>query len=422
MTKRSSVKWYVWPLSILLISTLFFAESMAVHHLFTSRFPGAYDFYAPWAGARALLLEGRNPYSMDVTSEIQIAKDIDPTLRDKGKGGFAYPLHVIFSFWPLVHLPYTWAQAIWMVMLQWVSVATVVILLRLIQWAPTPLELAGLFLGILSLYPISRSIMLGQFTLHVTLFLGIALLALRDNHDIIAGAALALTSIKPQMVILVVPWILLWAISRCRWRLLWGLLSCSATLLLGSLILFPYWPISFVKSVMRYSAVAGGRWPIVILTRLLGLNASTIVNYFIATTLIAIMLITWRRGLGSTESEFTRATNWTIIVSSLVLFQTGTTNQAILIIPFFTWLWKAKKRWARWQVLIVSGGLLAFPWIVFFLSTYGQNGPNENMDASAPIMFLVLPFISLVILIGIELSNSRWLRHSERPTSPGKTR
>ncbi len=271
MRKRGPVRWYVWLLGILLIGALFLAESVAVHHLFTTRFPGGYDFYAPWAGARALLLEGRDPYGTEVTSEIQIAKGIDPALRDEGKGGFAYPLHVIFSFWPLVHLPYSWAQAIWMVLLQWVTVATVVVLLRLVHWTPRPLALAGLFLGALSLYPVARSTMLGQFTLHVTFFLAVTLLALRNHQNIIAGAALALTSIKPQMVILVVPWILLWAISRHRWRLVWGLLGSGATLRLGSLALFPRWPISFVESVTRYSAVAGGRWPIMVLNGLVGI-------------------------------------------------------------------------------------------------------------------------------------------------------
>jgi hypothetical protein len=87
--EHPSKKWYAWIPIILLISTLFTLECVAVHHLFTTRFPGANDFYAPWAGARALLREGRDPYSPEVTAEIQEIKGIDPSLREKGKGGFA---------------------------------------------------------------------------------------------------------------------------------------------------------------------------------------------------------------------------------------------------------------------------------------------------------------------------------------------
>jgi hypothetical protein len=397
MMKRKSVRWYVWPLGILLITTLFFAESMAVHHLFTSRFPGGNDFYAPWASARALLFEGRDPYSMDVTSEIQIVKGIDPALRDEGKGGFAYPIHVIFSFLPLVHLPYTWAQAIWMVTLQWISVATVVVLLRLIQWTPAPLELAGLFLGTLFLYPITRSIMLGQFTLHVTFFLGIALLALKSHQDIIAGAALALTSIKPQMVILIVPWILLWAIKQRRWQLLWGLLSCSATLLLGSLILFPRWPISFVEAVTRYSTVAGGHWPITVLMDLLGMNSITTAHYGFSALLLIAMVTTWWQAWINPAKNFMKAAHWTIVVSSLVPFQTGTTNQAMLIIPLLAWLQKGQEKLGGYPTLIGVLGLLALQWIAF-LSTYRRNAPGEN-----PVMFLILPLFSLFLLMSSEV-------------------
>jgi hypothetical protein len=107
---------YKWALILLLIVVLFALESVAVHHLFTARFPGANDFYSRWAGARALLIEGHDPYSLEVTAEIQPVIGVDPAKT--GKGGFAYPLYVLFLFWPLVYVPYDWAQALWMVTLQ----------------------------------------------------------------------------------------------------------------------------------------------------------------------------------------------------------------------------------------------------------------------------------------------------------------
>ena len=41
------------------------------YSLFTSQIPSGNDFYPRWRGTRALLLEGKDPYSEEVTLEIQ---------------------------------------------------------------------------------------------------------------------------------------------------------------------------------------------------------------------------------------------------------------------------------------------------------------------------------------------------------------
>jgi len=396
----------------LLIGVLFILECVTVYHLFTTRFPGGNDFYAPWFGARALLREGRDPYGQDVSAEIQVIKEIDPSLRGKGKGGFSYPLYVVFTFWPLVYLPYAWAQAIWMVTLQWVTMAIVVILLRLERRAAAPLELAGIFLGALLFYPVARSIILGQFTLHVTFFLASALLALRRRRDAWAGVALAFTSIKPQMVIFIVPWIVLWAVSQRRWRFVGGLLGCSVLLGIGSLALFPRWPICFVGSMMRYSAVAGGRNPMAVLIGLFWPNGSVIVCYGLSLFLLGVMLVAWWRGWADTGKGFIETTHWTIVVSLLVLFQTGTTNQVMLLIPFAAWLWTKLKHLKSWKALSVLVALQLAVWMLFLTTIKG--------DWENPIMFLPLPLISLIILIGNELSNLWRSKHSDILTITGE--
>jgi len=386
-------------LLVLAFAAFFMLESIAVHHFYSARFPGVGDFYVSWAGARALLLEGRDPYSQEVTTEIQEAKGIDPSLP--GKGGFAYPLHVLFVFWPLVFLPYVWVQAIWMVTLQWVAVAALVVLLRLEDWTPGPLAFLGLSLGVLFLYPVGRSIMLGQVTLHVTLLLAIVILALRHRRDAWAGAALALTSIKPQMVIFIIPWVVSWAVSRRRWRVLGGLFASGTLLLLGSLALFPRWPISFLESVTRHRVVVEGRNPIVVLLSLLWSDRSAVLRYSISAGLIVAMLSAWKRGLRGTDGGFARATHWTIVVSLLVPFQTGTTNQAMLLIPFVAWLRMALKNWESWIVLGGAGGLELGMWMLF-LATISGNWEN-------PAMFLPLPLLGLTVLMGIELND--WWRN-----------
>jgi hypothetical protein len=397
-----------WLLVGLFIGVLFALESVAVHAFFTTHFPGGNDFYSRWAGARALLLEGRDPYSLEVTKEIQVVKGIDPTLE--GKGSFSSPLHVLFVFWPLVYVPFDWAQAIWMVALQWVAVATVIGLLILEQWRPSLAGLTGLFLGTLLFYPVARSIILGQFTLHVTLFLVAALWALQRGRDGWAGVWLAATSIKPQMVVFVAPWLVLWAVRRRRWRLVGGLLAVGGVLLLASLALFPRWPISFLEDVRRYSGVAGGRNPLVILMDLVWPGGPEPVRYGLAGLLMLVMLWAWRRGWRDGGEFFSRATHWTIVISLLVPFQTGTTNHVTLLIPLFAWLRGALTRWGRWRALIVVSGLHVALWALFLGTVKG--------DWENPVMFLPLPLLCLAVLVGIEINH--WWATPPSPADAGE--
>jgi hypothetical protein len=368
-------------------------ESWAIHSLLTGRTAGANDFYSRWAGARAFFREGRDPYGLDVTEEIQRAKGIDPELT--GKGSFAFPFHVVFSFWPLAFVPYAWAQAIWMVMLQWIVLAVVLLLLRLEDWHPSVFGLLGLVLATLFLYPVARSIFLGQFTLHVLLFLVLGLLALRAGNYGWAGVCLAATSIKPQMVLLIGPWLVLWAVSQRRWRFIGGLLAGGLAMLLASMALLPRWPLSFVEDVFRYSQVAGGRNPLVVLQDLVWPGGPDAVRYVATALLLFAMLLAWRRSWGKSGMPFVRSVHWTLVVSLLATFQTGTTNQVLLLVPLFAWLSAAMRRGWRWPLTAAVVGLEVALWFLFLGTIHG--------DWEDPIMFLPLPLLSLGVLVAVEL-------------------
>jgi hypothetical protein len=400
-----------WLLLGLLIGVLFAIQCVAVHDFFFSTFPGGIDFYSRWAGARALLLENRDPYSLEVTTEIQAVIGIDPSLV--GKGGFAYPLYTIYTFWPLIYLSYDWAQTIWMVTLMWVVIAATIGLLKLTQWRPPLVELLGLLLGTLLFYPVARSIIVGQFTLHVTLFVVLALWALRSGRDGWVGVCLAATLIKPQMVILIVPWIALWAIGQRRWRVIVGLVVGGAILLLTSLVLFPRWPISFLEDVQRYSGVAGGRNPLRVLKELIWPAGPDAILYGLAAIPVCAMLGAWWQAWRSNDDSFFQATFWTIVVSQLIFFQTGTTNQVLLLIPLFIWIREARERWGLGLVWIGATGLLIALWILFVISL--------RWNREHPLMFLPVPLLTLTILALSEFSRWRSRRQAMITPEPSQT-
>ena len=379
-----------WISISILFAILFVLEVLVVHQFLTSQVAGANDFYSRWHGARALLLEGRNPYGLDVTEEIQPIIGIDP--EQVGRGGFNYPLHVIFFFWPLVYLSYDWTQAIWWTVVLWFAIASTIVLLQWLDAKPKPRQLLTFLLVALTFYPITRSIFLGQFTIHVLFFLSLALLLLKNRRDFWAGIILSAASIKPQMLILVFPWLLIWAVTQKRWRFIQGLLLGGAVFLAASMALMPRWPLAFLEDTHRYRQFSGGYTPLEFLVSYLWPKAPDLIWQTLAAILIVIMLgVWWKNWKDRSDTAFNRALFWTIVVQILVTFQTGTTNQVLLLIPLLVWINSAQQpQWKIQPVMVAVTLTWILTWVIF-LMTFKEN--NEN-----PIMFLPLPILALTIL------------------------
>lgn len=410
MKKSETMGRKAWLVLGILFVILFALESVVTYRYLVAPHPGANDFYSRWAGARALLVEGRDPYDLAVTREIQKVIKIDPS--QVGRGGFHYPLHVTFLFWPLVYLPYTWAQALWQTLLVWVVIAIVIVMLARLGWRLPSLGMAGTVLAAILFYPVARSILLGQFTLHVTLFIAITLWALQKRRDGVAGVFLAATSIKPQMVILLGPWLVLWAISQRRWRFIGGIVGGGLAFLAASMVLFPRWPLSFLEDARRYSQVAGGRDPLLMLLDLLWPGEVGFIRYVAVGLLLLAMFAAWWRARQDNGLFFDLALYWTIAVGLFVFFQTGTTNQALLLIPLLAWTYEGVKRWGVWPVTIALVTLLVTMWVLFVELL---SGDYEN-----PLLFLPLPLLTFAILLGIELTlwRTRRERKTFSPSSP----
>src|SRR6266496_6559784 len=97
------------------------------------------DLYPRWLGARELLLHGRDPYSPEVTREIETGyygRTLDPgRVEDpRDQQGFAYPVYVVFLLAPTVHLPFPAVQEGFRWVLVGLTVASVPLWLAALRW------------------------------------------------------------------------------------------------------------------------------------------------------------------------------------------------------------------------------------------------------------------------------------------------
>ena len=187
------------------------------------------DLYPRWLGARELLLHHRDPYSPELTREIQIGyygRALDPSRPEDptDQQAFAYPVYVVFLFAPTVDLPFPVVQSGFRWLLIFLTVASVVLWLYILRWRPsnaTTISFVALTLGS---FPVLQAIKLQQLSLLVAGLIAGCVALLAGGGFLLAGVLLALATIKPQLVLLVAAWLLLWAISGWSQRrnFVWG--------------------------------------------------------------------------------------------------------------------------------------------------------------------------------------------------------
>ena len=217
------------------------------------------DLYPRWLGARELLRHGRNPYSDEITREIQqgyYGRPLDPTRPDdpKDQQGFAYPVYVVFLLAPTVGLPFEEVQIGFRWLLIALAAASVLLWLRVLRWQVpigTVLIFVVLMLGWL---PMVQGIKLQQLSLLVAGLLAACGACLAGGWLLLAGGLLALATIKPQLTWPLVLWLLLWASSewRSRRRFVFGFVLVMLLLLGGAQLILPGWLRMFVAAIGHY--------------------------------------------------------------------------------------------------------------------------------------------------------------------------
>ncbi|MFY9562478.1 MAG: glycosyltransferase family 87 protein [Terriglobales bacterium] len=217
------------------------------------------DLYPRWVGACELLLRGRDPYSPEVTREIQAGyygRPLDPSRPQdpKDQQGFAYPVYVAFYLAPALQFPFTAVQRIFWWILLVVTVASIPLWLKVLRW-PLPwwiqVSLMALTLGS---FPVVQGLKLQQISLLVSGMIAMAVTLLVTDHPVPAGILLALATIKPQLVWILLLWLAMWTAADWRRRYPWlvSFLITMAILFTASELWLPHWLSRFWQAVIAY--------------------------------------------------------------------------------------------------------------------------------------------------------------------------
>ncbi len=123
------------------------------------------DLYPRWLGARELLHHHRDPYSAEVTREIQAGyygRAIDPNrpYDPKDEQRFAYPVYVVFLLAPIVELPYSIVKPAFFWLLIMLTGFSVFWWLRALGWKLRGSDLLVILLLALGSFPAAQGLKL----------------------------------------------------------------------------------------------------------------------------------------------------------------------------------------------------------------------------------------------------------------------
>jgi hypothetical protein len=360
--------------------------------------PGGNDFLTRWVAARSFLFDGLSPYSDQVAQRIQDMAYGRPIGPHEDQMRMVYPLYALPIFLPFALIPdYDLARALWMTTLESIGLIFALLSARLLKWTPgranTVLWMLFAVLG----YHSVRTFINGNVVLVIALFMTLALYCIRAGRDGLAAGFLAFTTVKPQLAVLFLAGVFIWAASQRRWKLIASTAAWGLGLTLLGMLFIPDWIAQNISEIGNYSSYTPAgtvQSALVQLWPSLGVWPGRTLSLL----LLIWLLYEWRKMWGKPFEKFLTAICLTLVISQWIGIQTDPGNFILLTLPLTLVLAQIQQRWPAssgfWTgatLLVLFFGL----WIAFFATLEGNQ--------QSPFMFIPMP---AALILGCVLTRS----------------
>jgi hypothetical protein len=258
------------------------------------------------------------------------------------------------------------------------------------DWKPRRGVLISLLLFSVLWYQGTRAIIIGQFAVIEALLMAGALLAVKRGRDPLAGILLGLSIAKPQMAVLLIPFVFLWAAYARRWLIIaWGV-GTIAGLLAVSVLLVPDWPLMWLQQLIEHPTYTVIGPPVEILADAFP-SMSGVIAVALGGALALYLFWEWAKAVGKPDRWFQWTAALTIVITNLVAFRTATTNYVVLLPALCLVFAVLADRWGTKGdvvILLMMAFILVGTWALFLATVEG--------NVEHPIMYLPLPILTLL--------------------------
>jgi hypothetical protein len=230
---------------------------------------GTCDFGAYWS-ASYLFSRGENPCS--ASNMLAVERTHVKPSRDRAMMAWNPPTLWVFLL-PLAQLSFDTARAVWL-LTNIGLLAISCLMLQRVYFPDTPMWVLVVFYSIVVLFgPVLIAILYGQVVFLVLFGIAAALFLIQRQKWWVAGLVVILTTPKPHLAMLSVPYLMSYLALRRRWRGWLGLGTAGVACLLVLFALRPSWMLDYaayldapltewktptIGGVMRAAGV--GRW------------------------------------------------------------------------------------------------------------------------------------------------------------------
>ncbi len=384
------------------------------------------DLYPRWLGARELLFNHRDPYSQEITREIQMGyygRPLDPARSSdpKDEQGFAYPVYVALLLSPTIKLPFAVVQTGFRWLLLILTAATVPLWLCAVGYRPPSATIAILIILTLGSFPAAQGVELQQLSLVVSALIAGCLMLIASGQLWQAGVVLAIATIKPQLVVPLVGWLGLWAVGNWKERrgLIYGF---GLTILLlvfgGELILFG-WIGRFMDAVAAYSRYTDSK-------SILDLLTTEFVGRLLAAAVVIIVATRcWKVRHEKWDTiSFALATSL-VLAATIVIVPTIAPYNQLLLLPGIFLLLQSQSvsssgTLATRMFSILGAATIFWPWVAALgLTISSFLLPAARVQQFWPLPFytsMAIPLAVLGLLFQYAFQLPPSGRHSQLPS------
>jgi hypothetical protein len=373
------------------------------------------DFYPIWLTSREWAFDRRDPYSPELTRAIQVGlfgRSLDPGNPldpDAGYRTFSYPAFTDIVALPLAGLHFATARVLLVLFFPPLLALAVLLWVRFLGLRTSPERLAILIILTLFSYPGLEAVFALQWGLLVQFLVAASVAAMGKNRTWSAGCWLALATIKPQLIVLLVFYLLLWTLADWRGRrgFAYGFLGGTALLATSALLISPHWIFEWLHVLSgyrkyTYPPLARDLW---------GPHGG---SALMAGLLVAALALAWRmRHVSAASGEFALTVSVLLAISVVTLLPSDAVYDHLLLLPGIVFLLRFWRRLVlvnrAFRILLaLSIAALAWPGIAA-MAVIGMRlvQPLAGWAILLPVRTAAsMPF---VILAALGLAMREWL-------------
>ena len=349
---------------------------------------GGGEFYSAWNGARMFLFNHIDPYNLDVALRSQQLAYGHAATSGQNPYYLTVPFFLLPLYFPFALisdlLPVLFpskfvvdpsiVRGLWLILNEGALLATVVLIVRLIEWSPRRLFLIAFFLlSIFSFYSVSALMDGTPAILLCLLYFGI-LYALQNQQDELAGALMVLAFFRWEVGLLFLILVIWRVYSEKRFGVFYGFGMLMIVLLTVSFLMNPGWVIPFLQSSLTDLRADYGFTSIAILLRLWP-TFNTHFIWIIPVSLILLLGFEWYASRGRDFHHFIWTCCLTLAVTPLIGFRTDLSNLVVLFPGLALIFATVVERWRHgyWLDGLLYLIVLFLPWGFFIRSVIFQS-------------------------------------------------